>query len=167
MIYLWVNGPMQTTSPAQKVGTGTTTKTMGQLKLLVPGLILDWGTSYDGFTAAPPGQVEAVVTNVAATVTASAAADITGFDGEAQLFGSPTSNYISIGTTATGYTASAEGSTTTSYNADGPILLPPTGPQEKQVTPGQEFMLAAGLFFRIRVTFAAGVNMQSWIKIKF
>jgi hypothetical protein len=168
MIYLIVSAPMQTTAPPSKLGTTTTTKTILQVKLLVPGSILDWGTSYDGYTAATPLQVEGVVTgSIAATVTATAAADITGFDAAAQLFGSPTSNFISVGVNATGYNASAEGTTTTAYNADGPVLLPSTGPQDKQVTPGQEYFLLNGELFRIRVTAPTAVNMYAWCKIGF
>jgi hypothetical protein len=168
MIYLVGNGPMQTTAPFAKVGTGTTTKSMLQLKLLVPGRIIAWGVGFDGFTAATPIQVELITTSsVFATVTATAAADITPVDGEAQLFGSPTSNYISVGTSATGYTASAEGSITATTNIDFAELLPPTGPFLEQFPLGQEGLIAAGVSARIRMTAPAGVNAYCFLKIAF
>jgi len=168
MIYLIANGPMQTTAAFAKVGTGTTIKTMLQLKPTVPCRIVEWGYSYDGFTAATPLQMELIETGtVSATVTAYAAADITGIDGEAVDFGSPTSNYISVGTAASGYNASAEGTITSVRNLSGPLLAPPTGPYVEQLPLGQEAWCQAGNFTRIRVTAPAGVNMYCYLKILF
>lgn len=168
MIYLVQNGPMQTTAAFAKVGTGTSIKTMFQLKTFVPCKILEWGYSFDGFTAGTPGQVELIETgSINATVTASAAADITGVDGEALLFGDPTTNYISVGTAATGYTASVEGSITATRNLGGTMLAPPTGPFVQQAPQMRECMVQAGKFVRVRVTEPAGVNMNCYLVLAF
>jgi hypothetical protein len=67
--------------------------------------IVEWGVSFDGSAAATPGKVELIETDVAATVTASVANDITKFDANALSGGDPTTNLIQVGTAATGYTA--------------------------------------------------------------
>ena len=168
MIYQFANGPQQTTAAFAKVGTGTSIKTMLQFKPIVPCRIIEWGFSFDGFTAATPIQVELIETGtVSATVTAYAAADITGVDGEAVDFGSPTSNYISVGTSASGYTSTAEGSITAVRNLCGPQLAPPTGPFVQQFPLGEEPWCQAANFTRIRVTAASGVNMYCYLKCAF
>jgi hypothetical protein len=168
MIYQLANGPMQTTAAFAKVGTGTTIKTMLQLKPITNCVIVEWGFSFDGFTAATPIQVELIETGtIAGTVTATAAADITGVDAAALLFGSPTTNYISVGTSATGYTCSSEGSIVAVRNLAGPQLAPPTGPFIQQFPQGQEPMCQAANFTRIRVTAPAGVNMYCYLKLAF
>src|SRR5574337_137659 len=109
------NGPMPTTAALAKVATGTAIKTLLQV---VPGAtvlakIIEWGISFDGSAAATPIQCELLEANVAATVTATASADITKLDDEALLGGDPTTALIQVGTALTGYTATAEGSITT------------------------------------------------------
>jgi hypothetical protein len=168
VIYQFANGPMQTTAAFAKVGTGTAIKTMLQFKPILPCRIIEWGGSFDGFTAATPIQVELIETGtVAATVTAYAAADFTGVDAEAVTFGSPTSNYISVGTSASGYTASAEGTITAVRNLVGPQLLPPTGPLIQQFPLGEEAWCQANNMTRIRVTAPAGVNAYFYLKVAF
>ena len=84
MELLLFNGPMQTTAAAQKVGTGTSIKTMQQVKLFLQARIKEFVCSFDGYTAATPLQVELIETgSIASTVTAYAAADITLLDAEA------------------------------------------------------------------------------------
>jgi hypothetical protein len=168
MQYTIANGPMQTTAAFAAVGTGTAIKTLLQIKLLVPARVIAWGVSWDGFTAATPGRVELCETgSIFGTVTASAAADITGHDAEAVLFGDPTSNYISVGTSATGYTCSSEGSIVAVRNLDGPELLPPTGPFVEQFPLGEEPFMQAAKAFRIRCTFATGINAYAWCTLAF
>src|SRR3954467_1050503 len=113
-LYLIPNGPMQTTASFAAVSTGTTIKTMLQVKpsATVVAKIVEWGISFDGSAAATPGKVELLESDVAATVTAHVAADITKYDGDALMGGDPTTNLIVVGTTSTGYTASGEGTTT-------------------------------------------------------
>jgi hypothetical protein len=166
-IYLIGNGPMQTTTAFAPVSTGTAIKTLLQIKpsATLIAKIIEWGISFDGITAATPGKIELIETDVAATVTASVAADITKVDSDALAGGDPTTNLIQVGTTATGYTASSEGSITAVRNLDGPQLIAPTNQFIKQFPLGREPVIQAGKFGRIRVTFGAAVNAYCYVVI--
>src|SRR6185369_9638052 len=109
-LYLIGNGPQQTTASFAAVTTGTSIKTMLQVKpsATIVAKIKAWGFSIDGFVAALPAKIELIETDVAATVTASVAADITKLDGNALMGGDPTTNLIQVGTTSTGYTSTSE-----------------------------------------------------------
>src|SRR5690242_15312815 len=113
-LYLFANGPMPTTAAQAAVTTGTSIKTLLQVKpgATVTHKIVEWGISFDGSAAATPIKVELLQTDVAATVTAAVAADITKYDTGALMGGDPTTALFSVGTTSTGYTATAEGSIT-------------------------------------------------------
>lgn len=167
MLYLIENAPMQTTAAPTPVATGTAIKTMLQVKPIVPMKIVEWGISYDGFAAAQPGKVELIETDVAATVTAFINADITKLDGEALQFGDPTSNYISVGTSASGYTATAEGTITAVRNLDGSQLIAPTNQFVKQFPLGYRPFVQAAKFLRIRVTFGTTVNAYCYVIVEF
>lgn len=162
------NGVMQTAAAFAAVGTGTTIKTMLQVKAsaTLPFKIVEWGCSFDGSSAATPGKVELIETDVAATVSALANADITKLDGEALACGDVTTNLIQVGTTATGYTATGEGTIAAIRNLDGPKFLPPTNPYEKQFPLGREPLVQVSKFARIRVTFGTGVNMYCYMVVQ-
>src|SRR5580704_11734273 len=111
MKYLFYNGAMQTTAAPAKVTTGTAIKTMLQMKPVVPCRVTEWGWSFDGSAAATPGVVELVETGtIFGTVTAYVTGDLTRYDGEALLFGDPTTALLTVGTAAGGYTCTSEGS---------------------------------------------------------
>lgn len=159
---------MQTTAAFAPVATGTGIKTLLQV---APGAttvlkICEWGISFDGFAAAAPGKVELVETDVAATVTACVANDITKYDATALLAGNPTTALISVGTASTGYTATVEGTTTASRDLDGPQLIAPTNQFIKQFPLGTEPIIQIGKFARIRVTFAATVNASCYMIVE-
>jgi hypothetical protein len=167
MIYQVFNGPKNTTAQPATVTTSTSLKTLLQVKPLVPCKLIEWGISFDGSAAATPGTVELVEVDVAATVTAFVAADITFFDGEALLVGDPTTSFISVGVSASGYTSSAEGSVTTVRNL-GPVQqMSPTGQFIQQFPLGQEPFLQAAKFTRIRVKFGTAVNALCYLKLQF
>lgn len=157
-IYQCYNGPMQTTSSPSKVTTGTAIKTMLQLspKTGCDLKIKSWWISFDGSAAATPGIVELIETDVAGTVTAFASADITKLNNP----GGPAADsaLITLGTSNSGYTCTSEGSITTVRNLDGPYLIAPTNEQIIQFVLGNEPILQAGKFLRIRVNFAAAIN---------
>jgi hypothetical protein len=160
MALYWIgNGPMQTTAAFAPVATGTSIKTLLQVKpsATVVAKIVEWGISFDGSAAATPGKVELIETDVAATVTASVAADITKLDGNALSGGDPTTNLIQVGTSATGYTGSAEGSITAVRSFD-VQLIAPTNQFVKQFPLGREPIIQVAKFARIRVTFGTTVN---------
>lgn len=167
MIYEVFNGPKNTTANPTSVATTTSLKTLLQIKPLVPCKIIEWGISFDGSAAATPGYVELVEVDVAATVTAYVAADITSYDGEALQFGDPTSSFISVGTAASGYTASAEGTVTTVRNLAGPQLIAPTTQFIMQYPLGQEPALQQNKFTRIRVKYGVTVNAICYVKLAF
>ncbi len=163
--YLIGNGPMQTTAAFAVVTTGTAIKTMLQVQAsaTLAMKIIEWGISFDGSAAATPGKVELIETDVAATVTAHVAAGITKYDAAALIGGDPTTNLIQVGTAATGYTATVEGSTTAVRNLDGPQLIAPTTQFVKQFPLGAEPVVAISKFLRIRVTFGAAVNCYCYV----
>jgi hypothetical protein len=167
-LYLIGNGAMQTTAAFVKVATGTSIKTMLQVKpgATVTARIIEWGISFDGSAAATPGEVELIETDVAATVTASASADITKLDSDALMGGDPTTALISVGTTSTGYTASGEGSITSVRNLAGPQLIAPTNQFIQQFPLGCEPVIQAAKFARIRVTFGTTVNCYCYMILK-
>jgi hypothetical protein len=167
-LYLMANGAMPTTAAFVKVTTGTAVKTMMQFK---PGTttvarIIEWGWSFDGSAAATPGEVELIETDVGATVTAYASADITKYDSDALLAGDPTTSLIAVGTAASGFTASAEGSITVIRNLAGPQLGAPTNQFVQQFPLGREPVVQPSKFARIRVTFGAAVNMYCYMIVQ-
>lgn len=167
-IYLIGNGPMQTTSAFATVTTGTSIKTMLQFKpsATIQAKIVEWGISFNGSAAATPGKVELIETDVAATVTAAVAADITKVDSDALMGGDPTTDLIQVGTTSTGYTSTSEGSITSVRNLDGPQFIAPTTQFSKQFPLGQEPVMQINKFARIRVTFGTAVNAYCWLKVQ-
>lgn len=161
-IYRVYNGPAPTTAAMAPVTTGTAIKTLLQLK---PAAGIDlpikaWGISFDAITPATPGKVELIEVDVAATVTAYAAADIvkvTHPEGPAADTG-----LISIGTAASGYTATVEGTVTASRLLDYEFIAS-TNQYIYQWPLGTEPKVSAGKFLRIRVTFAVAANAICWV----
>jgi len=168
MRYLIANGPMPTTAAFAPVTTGTAIKTMLQIKSGATTVlrIVEWGLSFDGSVAATPIKVELIETDVAATVTASASADIVKYDADAIAGGDPTTAIFAVGTTATGYTSTSEGSITAVRSLDGPKFVAPTNQYEKQFPLGERPFIQSGKFGRIRVTAGAAVNMYCYMIIE-
>jgi hypothetical protein len=166
-IFLLSNGAMQTTAAPVAVTTGTSIKTLLQFKAsaTLTAKIIEWGISFDGSAAATPIKVELIETDVAATVTAAVAADLTKLDSDALAGGDPTTNLIQVGTTATGYTASGEGSITAVRNLDAPQFIAPTTQYQKQFPLGREPVIQVAKFARIRVTAGAAVNAFCYVVI--
>lgn len=166
-LYLIANGPMPTTAALAPVTTGTSVKTMLQIKpsATILAKVVEWGVSFDGSSAATPGKVELIETDVAATVTASVAADITKLDSDALNGGDPTTNLIQVGTSATGYTSTNEGSITAVRILD-MQLIAGTNQYVKQFPLGREPVIQVGKFGRIRVTFGAAVNAYCYVIIQ-
>src|SRR2546423_13930969 len=110
--YRIFNGPMPTTASFAAVTTGTAIKTLLQLKPFNQCKITAWGISFDGSAAATPIECELLETGtVFGTVTASADADCMKLDGADQAVASVAG--LTLGTSATGYTCTSEGSITT------------------------------------------------------
>ena len=167
-IYLIANGPMQTTAAFASVTTGTAIKTLLQVKssATIIARVTEWGISFDGFVGALPIKVEFIETDVAATVTASVANDITKVDPDALAGGDPTTNLIQVGTTSTGYTSTAEGTITAVRNLDAPQFISPMTQFIKQFPLGNEPAIQISKFARIRVTAGTAVNAYCYISIR-
>lgn len=166
-LYLIQNGAVGTTAAPVAVTTGTAIKTMLQVKPSATATmkIVEWGISFDGSAAATPGKIELMESDVAATVTATAVADITKYDGAALMGGDPTTNLIVVGTTSTGYTSTSEGTTTVSRMFDLQYVAP-TGQYVKQFPLGREPLIQVSKFARIRVTFAVAVNAYCYMIVE-
>lgn len=166
-LYLLYNGPSPTTAAQVPVTTGTAIKTLLQLKpsATIIAKIKEWGISFDGSAAATPIKVELLETDVAATVTAFVAADINKFDSNALMGGDPTTNLIQVGTTSSGYTASAEGSIGSVRMFDAQLVAP-TNQYVKQFPLGLEPVIQVNKFGRIRVTAPAAVNAYAYMLIE-
>ena len=166
-LYLIANGPAPTTAAQAVVTTGTAIKTLLQVKpsATIQARIVEWGISFDGSAAATPIKCELLETDVAATVTAHVAAGIVKLDAAALGGGDPTTNLIQVGTSATGYTSSAEG-TITSVRMLDVQLVAPTNQYVKQFPLGREPVIQIDKFARIRVTAGAAVNAYCYMVVE-
>lgn len=164
-LYLIANGPMNTTAKFAAVATGTAIKTMLQIKTFNLVRIVEWGISFNAFTPATPIVVELIDTGtVFGTVTASADADIYKLEGSDQAVASVAG--LTLGTSATGYTCTSEGSITAVKHLDGPQFITNTAsPFVKQFPFGMEPRVIIGNCGRIRVHAPADVNCYTWMKL--
>lgn len=103
---IW-NGAMPTTGAMSAVTTGTTIKTM--LQIAAPAtrqlVVVGWGFECDDVPGAD-GVIELIETDVAATVTAHVAS------GLVKLLPGIPASLLTLGTSATGYTSTSEGTPT-------------------------------------------------------
>lgn len=151
--YMAWNGPMPTTAAQASVAVANGVKTM--LQIAAPSTrqlqIVEWGFSVD---VAPGGigTVELIQTDVAATVTAHVAAGV-----QPLTPGLPAS-LVTLGTSATGYTASVEGSTTASRVFDAQAFPSAAGTELRyvhQFMPDNRPIVAVSTFLRVRTTFTS------------
>lgn len=155
-LYWAHNGAAPTTAAAVKVATGTAIKTL--LQIATPSTmrikVVEWGISFDGFAAATPVACELIQTDVAATVTSFTP----------QLYDDPNgpASFCVGGSTATGYTATAEGTITATRYGD-LQLIAPTNQYVKQWPLGREFQVPASKFLRVRVTAGTTVNAYTYV----
>jgi hypothetical protein len=158
-LYWAANGPMATTAALTPVTTGTAIKTL--LQIATPASrtirVVEWGISFDGSAAATPIRCELIQTDVAATVTAHVAAGVQPFNNA-----SAPASLVTLGTTATGYTATAEGAITTTRTLDAQLVAP-TGQFCKLWPLGNEPQVATSKFLRVRVTAAAAVLAYTYV----
>jgi hypothetical protein len=126
--------------------------------------IVGWGISFDGSAAATPIKVELLETGtIFGTVTASADADCVKQEGTDQAVASVAG--LTLGTSATGYTCTSEGSITVTRMFDAQLIAP-TSQYVMQYPLGQEPCLVIGNACRIRVTAGAAVNAICWIEVE-
>jgi hypothetical protein len=154
------NGPAPTTAAQAAVTTNTAIETM--LQVATPSTrqiqLISWSFTLDD----PPGAdavIELLQTDVAATVTAHVAAGIQPLDPNA-----PASLCVG-GVNLTGYTATAEGTTTASRVFDTVSLSSTSGESGLAYTyqwmPDERPIIAISKFLRVRVTTpTTGVGMR-------
>lgn len=160
------NGAAPTTAKFVAVTTGTAIKTMLQLKPFNFGKIIAWGISFDGSAAATPIPVELIETGtVFATVTAHVDAGCVKMGGADQAAASVAG--LTMGTSATGYTSTAEGTITTSRLFGAHQISPAQPDWSYQFPLGQEPWMVIGNALRIRVHAGAAVNCICWIDCEF
>jgi hypothetical protein len=176
--YLVCNSAQVTTAAPVKQPTGTTIRTMMQLAPAVNTYIriIEWGCSFDGSSAATPGEVELFVTTVAATMsTAYNPADIQCWsDGNAPANTSGTSGVpLNLGTSLSGFaTTTVTESTVVNARMLDAQLIAPTSQYAKQFPLGREPELGYGntgngyqteIYLRVRMTFGASVNTYIYV----
>lgn len=151
MPYTTWNGPAPTTAALASVTTGTTIKTMLQLAPPASRMIqiLEWGFSLDD----PPGAdgvIELLQTDVAATVTAHVAAGVFNLDPNG------TASLLTLGTSATGYTSTNEGTVTATRPFDAVSLSSVSGESGlsyvRTFMPDDRPIVAVSKFLRVRAT---------------
>ena len=158
-LYWAANGAMPTTAALTPVTTGTAVKTL--LQIATPSTraikVVEWGISFDGSAAATPIRCELIQTDVAATVTAHVAAGV-------QPYNDPNApaSLMTLGTSATGYTSSGEGSITATRTGDLQLIAPTTS-YVRMWPLGREFAVPISKFLRVRVTAGAAVLAYTYV----
>ena len=161
--YKCFNGAMATVAATAAVATGTTIKTM--LQIATPSTrqiqLISWGYTLDKLPGAV-GTVELIQTDVAATVTAHVAAGVQPLDPNASA------SLMTLSTSATGYTATAEGTVTATRVFDTDLVATTAGLQpltyDYQFMPDERPIIAVSKFLRVRMTMpTSGVNALCWV----
>ncbi|MBJ8342760.1 hypothetical protein JGU71_28110 [Antrihabitans sp. YC3-6] len=153
---VWNGATAALTAFLAPVTTGTSLKTMLQVKPTTNISVIAWGYSFD---AVPTAQVkvELITTGtVNATVTAYAAGDVVKYDDAGTG-----ASAISLGTSASGFTSSAEGTVTASRLLAGGS----TWAQQfsEQFPLDREPGVVANDILRIRATTSVAIGMSCWL----
>ena len=159
--YITFNGAMPTTAALAGVTTGTAIKTMLQLATSSgnPLWVEEWGITFDGTTAATPIKCELIETgSVAATVTQHASTGVMNYD----VVSDGGTSTLTLGTSATGFTATAEGTITATRLADAVQVSPSSGYQ-KMFPLGKEFFVPPSRILRVRVHAGSAVNAICYV----
>ncbi len=165
-IYRIWNGAAPTTASQVAVDTGTAIKTMLQVKGIAGKLlnVKAWGVSMDGAAAAAGVEWELIETGtVFATVTAHVAAGIVAVNSEA--LDTASTIHFAVGTAATGFTSTVEGTITASRVLDG-AFVQPTGERSWEFSLGNGRVISAVSALRLRCKAAAAVDALCWVEIE-
>lgn len=167
-LYYVQNGAMPTTTQFAGVATGTSLKTMLQIKLggstNQTGRIVEWGISFNGSAAATPVTVELLSTKtVNATITEFVAADVINLgDPNAAAVTDDFPLAFTAAGDESGYTATAEGTITATRPFDTQFIAP-TNQYVKQYPLGREPIFRNDEYVRIRVKAGADVTAICYI----
>lgn len=166
-MYLSSNAVMPTVAAQVPLTTGTAIKTHQQLAPPTGlGLqIVAFGVEF----ATPltvPATIELLETDVAATVTAHVAAGVMAYDpaAVAAMNSGANASLVTLGTSATGYAASAEGSITAVRYGKYKILPAGAYSYEWEWSLGREFQIRPAKFGRLRITTSVAINVYTWIQ---
>lgn len=163
------NGPSPTTGPQVAFATGTSIKTMLQLKMLagIPAKVKAWGCSMEGAAAAAGVQWELIETGTvfATGMVAHVDAGIVAWDAAALVVTKAT--YFDYGTADTAYQDAAvtEGSITASRVFDAQYVQP-TGQYAWEFSLGNEPDISLISSLRIRVLAGTDVDAICWFLIE-
>lgn len=147
------------TAALAPVTTGTSLKTMLQVKPTTPMAVIAWGYSFD---AVPTSKVAVELINtgtVAATVTAFNTGDIPQYD---DVLGATPP--FTLATSGSGFTSSAEGTVTTSRLLASRQEFGQS--YESQDPLDREGGVIAGDILRIRATTAVAIGMTCWVLVE-
>jgi hypothetical protein len=159
--YTAYNGPMVTTGAQGASATVNGTKTF--IQLATPSTrqltVISWGFSLSSPLAST---IDLCAQNVADTVTAHSVSGLVSLDPNAPA------SLLTLGTAATGYNASAQGSPTVTRMLDSQQFGATAGNNDLNYTyqfmPDERPILAISSFLKVRGTFAATtVNVQCWV----
>lgn len=155
--FKFYNGALPTTAALVHVTTGTAIKTL--LQVATPSTtkiqVVSWGISFDGASFGTKVACELIDTDVAATVT-------TGSGHILKMQNTADASLMTVGTSATGYTASVEGSITATRPLD-VQKVDGSGAYSYEWSLGNYPEVAASRFLRIRVTTGTAVNAHCWV----
>ncbi len=159
--YKIANFAMVTTAAPVAVGlVAATIKTLLQVQVsaATPLLIVEWGIDFDASALAAPVKVELIDTfAIAATVTAHVAAGVQPFSDP----GAPALDVV-LGVSATGFSASAEGTITQTRSLD-THLIDPVNNWAWQWPEGREPQVPVSRNLRIRANSPGAVNALCYV----
>lgn len=155
------NYAQPTTAAPAPVTTGTSIKTL--LQIATPSTedltVVAWGIDFDGTAAAAPIKVELIDTDTAATVTQHAASGLVKLNAP-----NDPASLMTLGTTATGFTSTGEGTVGSTSRLLMFRQVAPNGGYEYEFPMGREPKVAVSRFLRIRVTAGTAVNASCWVR---
>lgn len=162
-LYWASNNAMVTTAAQVPVVTGTAGVIKTMLQVATPSTntlrVVAFGVEF-ATTLTAPCTVELVDTAaIAATVTAHVAAGVQPYDGGANGGAS----IMTLGTAATGFTATAEGTVVATRTGKVKILPIGSTSYEWEFSLGREFFVPVSHFLRIRLTTNPTINAYTWI----
>lgn len=162
--YHVANYAMQTTAAPAGVTTGTAIKTMLQLQTAsgYGAKVVRWWVQFE---SAPTAIVRCELVEtaaVAATVTAHVAAGVQPYgDASAGL----ATTALTLATSGTGYTASAEGTVAATRQASHWIAPIGVSYYEYEWSQGREFQIAPSKILRVRMTTATAINALTGVVV--
>jgi hypothetical protein len=159
-LYVAWNTAMPTTAARTPVTTGTAVKTM--LQILTPATqkirVVRWGVRFDSVPTAVVRCELLTTAAVAATVTAHVAAGV-------QPYGdsSAPASAMTLSTSGTGYTATAEGTVAATRTADEWTAPIGVSYYDYEWSLGREFEVPVSTVLRVRMTTSAAVNALAYL----